>query len=482
MAGVTLEGFQVKRLNEIIAGLKQNAKPIFQDLVKPGDEVDTSDASTIGRLIGLMSLQFDECWQALQEVYNAFDPDVATGAALDNIVEYIGVTRRMGSPTVVRASVWGLTGTYLAEGQTIRGDDGSRFTSTEALRFSVNGLIGAAIRPNLVEGEDCAITFITDEGVFTLEHTVGTGEGVEDVITSWQSQFDALALDRVEGYSQEDKLYIVPTGYYAYINIPTTSNSTIVEVKKRLTFNSVEEGDIPAPLGTLTTILTPVYGWLSVTNEVSAERGSLYETDDELRERFRVSKALRANNMAESLYAQLIELEDVVALRIYENTTDLPDTLGLPAHSYRVVIRGGTDTNIGEVIWNNKPHGIATDGTTSVMVRDSQNIERIVKFSRAVEVPVYVKIEIQQTDTTFSNENVEVIREAIVNYINQQTTFGEPVIYTRMFTPANAATGYQINSLEIGKSVATLGTSNLTLNYDEYPIGKPELIDIVVLT
>ena len=482
MAGVTLEGFQVKRLNEIIAGLKQNAKPIFQDLVKPGDEVDTSDASTIGRLIGLMSLQFDECWQALQEVYNAFDPDVATGAALDNIVEYIGVTRRQGSPTVVRASVWGLTGTTLAEGQTIRGDDGSRFTSTASLTFNLNDVIGAGIRPVPIEGQESSFTFITDEGIFTLEHTGAEGEDIQDILSAWQSQFDALALERVNGYVQDDKFYVVPTEYYAYITFPTLNNATAVEVKKRLTFNSADEGDIPAPLDTLTTILTPVYGWLSVTNEVSAERGSSYETDEELRERFRVSKALRANNMAESLYAQLIELEDVVALRIYENMTDLPDTLGLPAHSYMVVIRGGTDTNIGEAIWNNKPHGIATHGTSTVVIKDSQNIERTVKFSRAVEVPVYVKIEIQRTDATFSNESIEDIREAVVNYINQQTAFGEPVIYTRLFTPANAATGYQINSLEIGKSVATLGTSNLVLNYDEYPVGKPGLVDITVVT
>lgn len=482
MAGVTLEGFQVKRLNEIIAGLKQNAKPIFQDLVKPGDEVDTSDASTIGRLIGLMSLQFDECWQAMQEVYNAFDPDVATGAALDNIVEYIGVTRRLGSPTVVRASVWGQTGVTLAEGQTIRGEDGNRFTSTTSLTFSTNELIGAAIRPSPIEGQDSSFTFIVDEGIFTLEHSTVTGDSAEDILNDWQTQFSDLELERVRGYIVEDKFYVVPTEYYAYITFPVTTNATIVEVKKRLTFNSVEEGDIPAPLHTLTTILTPVFGWLSVDNEVSAERGSSYETDEELRERFRVSKALRSNNMAESLYAQLIELEDVVALRIYENMTDLPDMLGLPAHSFMVVIRGGTDTNIGEAIWNNKPHGIATHGTTSVVVRDSQNLERTVKFSRAVEVPVYVKLEIRQTDATFSTADVETIREAIVNYLNQQTAFGEPVIYTRLFTPANAATGYQIDSLEIGKSLATLGTSNLTLNYDEYPVGKPELIDITILT
>lgn len=482
MAGVTLEGFQVKRLNEIIAGLKQNAKPIFQDLVKPGDEVDTSDASTIGRLIGLMSLQFDECWQAMQEVYNAFDPDVAAGVALDNIVEYLGVSRRLGRPTVVRASVWGQTGVTLAEGQTIRGDDGNRFVSTTPLTFSNNDLIGVAVRPSPIEGLNSSFTFIVDEGIFTIEHTVLAGQSAQDVLNSWQTQFDSLELDRIDGYIEDDKFYVVPKEYYTYFTLPGTTNATLVEVKKRLTFNSIEEGDIPAPLHTLKTILTPVFGWLSVDNEVTAERGSAYETDEELRERFRVSKALRANNMSESLYAQLIELEDVVSLRIYENMTDIPDVLGLPAHSYMVVIRGGTDSSIGEAIWNNKPHGIATHGTTSVVVRDSQNLERTVKFSRAVEVPVYVKIEIERTDATFSNESIEEIREAVVNYINQQTAFGEPVIYTRLFTPANAATGYQINSLEIGKSVVTLGTSNLTLNYDEYPVGKPELVDITVVT
>ena len=53
MAGVTNTGFVPKRLGEIITGLKESAVPIFQDLVPPGEAVDTSDTSTIGRLIRL---------------------------------------------------------------------------------------------------------------------------------------------------------------------------------------------------------------------------------------------------------------------------------------------------------------------------------------------------------------------------------------------------------------------------------------------
>ena len=56
MAGVTNAGFVPKRFNEIITSLQENAKPIFQDLVQPGEEVDVGDTSTIGRLIGLVAL------------------------------------------------------------------------------------------------------------------------------------------------------------------------------------------------------------------------------------------------------------------------------------------------------------------------------------------------------------------------------------------------------------------------------------------
>ena len=481
MAGVTEAGFVPKRFNEIIASLQANAKPIFQDLVKPGEEVDTGDTSTLGRLIGLISLDLDEVWQALEQVYQAFDPNSATGVALDNIVQYMGITRQQGKPTVLRAAVWGLLGTLLPQGQVIRGSTPERFVSTATLTFSQTDMIGFSVFPNsVVEGQVCSFTFIVEEGVYTLTHTVLSGESASDVVDAWKTQYDTLLLSRYESWVENSKFYLQLKEYFSYITVPSLTNSVITDVKKRLTFDSEEDGDISAPLNTVTTILTPQFGWLSVTNEVTTERGSTAETDEELRERFRVSKAVRANNMAEALYSQLRELEDVSYARIYENMTDAEDLIGLPPHSYMAIVRGGTDTDIGEVVWNNKPLGIASEGNTSVVIRDSQNLERIVNFSRPTEVPIFVDVTVKKVGNTFPSDGVDRIRQAVVDFINNTATFGEDIIYTRMFTPINTVPGHQVDELKIGKTSITMGTTNIVINWDEFPIALPENITVTV--
>lgn len=481
MAGVTNTGFVPKRLGEIITGLRESAVPIFQDLVPPGEAVDTSDTSTIGRLIGLVSTDLDELWQALQQVYQAFDPNSATGVALDNIVQYLGVTRRLGSPTVLRTSVWGQTNTFLPQGQVIRNADGDRFTSTTQLTFNTNDIIGFAVSPTtLVVGDDVGFTFIVQEGIYSVSYTIQAGDTAEDVLDAWRVELDTYSLEREDYYVDSGKFYVVLKEYFAYITVPTLENSAITEVKKRLTFNSDSQGDIPAPLNTVTTILTPVFGWLSVSNEISAEIGSVYETDEQLRERFRVSKAVRANNTSEALYSQLLELEDVDFVRVYENMTDVTDVRGLPPHSFMAILRGGTDTDIGRIVWNNKPLGIASFGTSTVVIRDSQNIEREVMFSRATAVPVYVNVVVTKTDNTFPDDGVEQIRTAVVNYINTRNTFGEDVIYTRLFTPINNIPGHQVDTLEIGTSLATLAVGNIPMTWAEYPITLPEYVTVTL--
>lgn len=483
MAGVTTTGFVPKRLNEIIASLKENAKPIFQDLVPPGQEVDVSDTSTIGRLIGLIAPDMDELWQAAEEVYQAFDPNSATGIALDNICQYIGITRQQGRPTVLRTSVWGLTNTFLPQGQVVSDDENNRYISTTQLTFTVSDAIGFAISPTTVaDGQENSFTIITEDGIYSGSYTATTGDTVDTVLNAWKLQFDAYSLERVEYEAKDGKFYVVLTDYFSYITIPSVINSAVIETKKRLTFNSEVEGDISVPLGTVKTILTPVYGWLSVDNEVSAEKGSVYETDEQLRYRFSVSKAVRSTNTSEALYSQLLELNDVEAVRIYENTSNVVDTLGLPAHTFMAVVKGGTDTDIGEIIWNNKPMGITSHGSTSVTVRDSQNFERIVKFSRAQEVPVYVTVVVTKTDNNLPDNAQEQIRSAVVNYINSRTTFGEDVVYTRLFTPINSVLGHQVDSLFIGTTSSPTGTSNIVMSFDQYPVILPEFVEVTVNT
>lgn len=483
MAGVTINGFVPKRFPEIITGLRESAKPIFQDLVKPGEEVDTGDTSTIGRLIGLIAPDLDELWQAAQQVYQAFDPNSASGVALDNVVQYMGVTRRQGAPTVVRASVWGENGVVLPQGQAIRNTTGDLFESVAELQFNINDIIGfAAVPSTIVVGQSCDFTLIVDEGIFTVEHEVQDGETADDILESWKTQFDNFALTRFSNRIDGGKFYIEVNDYFSYIVLTSLVNSTAVEMKKRLTFNSAEEGEIAAPINTLTQIVTPVYGWISVNNELTAEPGTSYEDDEALRLRFRISKAVRASNMAESLYSQLIELEDVQYVRIYENMTNEVDLLGLPAHSFMALVEGGVSTNIGEIVWNNKPLGIASFGQESVVVRDSQNIERVVYFSRPVRVPVYVRVVISKVSTDLPEDAVDRIREEVVNYINTGIPMGSNVVYTRMFSPINKVEGHQIDVLEIGRTSGDLAPANMTMDWNERVFTLPEYVDVVLTT
>lgn len=479
MAGLTNTGFVPKRLNEIITGLRENAKPIFQDLVKPGEEVDTSDTSTIGRLIGLISLDLDQLWQAAQEVYQAFDTNSATGVALDNIVQYLGLSRKRGAPTVIRASVWGITNTFLPEGQFIKGDSSFQFSSTTPLNFLTSDIIGAGVEPTvLVTGQDSGFTFITDEGIFNVNRVIVDGDTTEIVLQDWLTQMGTFNLLGTSFEVSDGKFYVEVEDYFSYITITSTTGAIISEVKKRLTFNSVDNGDISAPLNSVTNILTPIYGWLSVNNEVSAERGSIEETDEQLRQRFRTSKAARAANMADALYAQLLELRDVEFARVYENRTESTGAQGQPPHSFMAIVRGGVSTDVADIVWKNTPLGIASHGNETVIIRDSQNFEREVKFSRAVDVPIYVNVEVQKTDSTFPENGLEQIRNAVVDYINERATFGESVIYTRMFTPVNSVPGHQINLLQIGRSALTMGESNIPMSWEEFPISGPEFVTV----
>lgn len=184
--------------------------------------------------------------------------------------------------------------------------------------------------------------------------------------------------------------------------------------------------------------------------------------------------------MGEALYSQLRELEDVSYVSVYENMTDATDIRNLPPHSFMAIIRGGVDTNIGEIIWKNKPLGISSEGNTSVVVRDSQNLERTVKFSRATEVPIYVSVTVKKVGNTFPNDGAEQIRQAIVEFLNTGASFGQEIIYTRLFTPINSVPGHQVDDLKIGKSSATIGTSNLIMSWEEFPTALPENIEVTV--
>jgi len=237
----------------------------------------------------------------------------------------------------------------------------------------------------------------------------------------------------------------------------TSANLGITKVDKIGDLIAQEYGPIEQAPNTITSISTPVLGWDSVNNPISAVAGRYVETDEELRERFRVSKFERASNILEALYSALINLDTVEQVVIYENDTDVTDANGIPAHSFMPIVLGGISTNIAQSIWENKPLGIRSYGNTSVMIYDSQGFPHNIGFERPNPVTIYISLDIT-TNSEFPQDGEQAIKDAIAVYMEAQFGIGEDVIYSRLYTPINSIPGHQVNSLTIGTSPSPVGT------------------------
>ena len=99
MAGLSRQGLEIKTLDDVLTDYKTNAASIFSDLVPAGDVVDVSAVSGLGRMIGVIAPAEASLWEALQQVFDSFNPTTAIGVALDNIVALSGITRLAAQAT-----------------------------------------------------------------------------------------------------------------------------------------------------------------------------------------------------------------------------------------------------------------------------------------------------------------------------------------------------------------------------------------------
>jgi hypothetical protein len=104
-------------------------------------------------------------------------------------------------------------------------------------------------------------------------------------------------------------------------------------------------GRITAPPNTLTNIVTPTDGWISVTNTKAATPGQEVEGQEALRARQTISTARPSRTVLEGLVGGIAEIPDVVRYRVYENDTNIFGFYGppIPGHSISAVVEGGLD-------------------------------------------------------------------------------------------------------------------------------------------
>lgn len=478
MAGLTINGLEILRLPEIIEQHNIDAQTIFSDQVNPGDEVETHANSTLGRMIGLISPSEATIWEQLQQVNDSFNPNTATGIALDNIVSLSGIQRRTAAPSRAQVVIEGSIGTLLNSGVTISSSiTGRLYSLVTPVQLIPDAASGIGFIINVAAANSVYTIRYSVDGIQWIDITVNSGaaDTKTAIAKLLRDKVVSQAGDSFKTYVEGQTNFVVQKDPFQVLKFEVTPNITINKVQKLCVASDMQVGPYEQPAFSLDTIAVPIPGWDKVSNPVKATVGNFRETDEDLRERFRNSKFFQAANIIESLVDGLRNVTGVTDVMIYENDTDATNELGVPPHSFLTLVLGGINTEVAESIWENKPTGIPSVGTTTVQITDSQGLQHPISFKRPTQKFVKVVVNISNVDGLPGNAET-TIRQNILDYARPGYLIGDDVIYSRFYTPVNAVGGHTVNSLTIGFTGGAQGTTNLPIGFDEVAVFLPENI------
>ena len=142
------------------------------------------------------------------------------------------------------------------------------------------------------------------------------------------------------------------------------------------------------------------------------------ETDASVRARIRHSLAGRSTGTADALLAAVKGAKGVRDARLYVNDTDSIDSIGIPAHSIAVVTAGGNGEAVAQAIFDKKPPGIGTWGSTTVTVPDAQGNGHPVSFTRNTDKMIVVYLFIRVLEDGNRDEIRNALKGPVADYIN----------------------------------------------------------------
>lgn len=228
-----------------------------------------------------------------------------------------------------------------------------------------------------------------------------------------------------------------------------------------------DTGPIPATAGTITQIVTSVAGWSSVTNPADhTTLGTDEETDAAYRIRIMAAVGGPRARTVDDVYQSVSEVAGVTAVRAFENTTDTTDDAGRPAHSFEVVVLGGTDSAVAQAVWDAKPAGVRSYGNDSASITDAAGNSQTVEFSRPTEVDVYVTVVVTTGGVgVWPVDGTDQVETAMLAY-GDGLSIGDDVIAYDMGKAIDVP-GVRRLAIYIGTSPSPASTDDLTIGATE---------------
>lgn len=211
---------------------------------------------------------------------------------------------------------------------------------------------------------------------------------------------------------------VIPAGSIAATSLgdqfQSVSNVTLsVGGTATVDFQSLVFGPIPCNASALTTIVSNVLGWETVTNPTAATLGTTTQSDQAARAYRNNTMAFQGVALPIAITSALYNVAGVTSLTFQENiaaTTQTINGISMIGHSVYACVEGGTDNDVAAALLENKSSGAAWNGSTSVtIVEPASNQPYTVLFDRPSVIGILIKV-------TSPNGNAANIEQAILDY------------------------------------------------------------------
>ena len=92
------------------------------------------------------------------------------------------------------------------------------------------------------------------------------------------------------------------------------------------------------------------------------------------------------------------DVEGVTFAAGYQNDNDEKDAAGRPPHCIEIIVQGGLDEDVSDIIWKNKPGGIRAYGSHYAYATDINGIRQYVEFTRVKDVYLLLSVKVTSND------------------------------------------------------------------------------------
>lgn len=202
---------------------------------------------------------------------------------------------------------------------------------------------------------------------------------------------------------------------------------------------AIEEGALSIEIGTMTEIVTPVFGWASVTNSAVGETGQAEEKDPALRARRDIASQQKASAGVAAIFTSLFDIQEVTDVYVHDNKGTVSDSLGVPAGQVWSIVEGGLEADIIEQISLHTAGGIGTFGAIPAVYNDpvTGNPETI-NYSRPALKNTWLIVNLTR-GTKYPGDGDTLISDALVAYFLANQKLGANVVNSDLYSVVNAA-------------------------------------------